>query len=90
MEHRQRWGHKRSKPEHNNDGRSEAELKRLSLEEKAPCRNFKKRHLKDLSEAEVDEIVTTSMKPGWLKKDIAKKFRVSDMLISRICKEAEK
>ena len=60
-----------------------------SLEEKAPCRNFKKRHLKDLSEEEVDAIVAHSLKPGWLKKDIAKKFRVSDMLVSRICKEAE-
>ena len=38
----------------------------------------------------MDEIVATSIKPGWLKKDIAKKFRVSDMLISRICREAEK
>ena len=49
----------------------EAELKEMRLAESAPCRRYKKRHLKDLSEAEVDKIIAKAKQPGWLQKDIA-------------------
>jgi len=68
----------------------EADLREQRLVDRVPCRNFKKRHLKDLSEQEVDDIVALTQQPGWLKKNVAQKYRVSDMLISRICREAER
>ena len=64
---RSRRGHKRSLPKHNIDGLSEAAMREQSLRDKAPCRNFKRRHRKDLTQQEVDEIVALSNKPGRLK-----------------------
>ena len=64
---RSRRGHKRSMPKHNVDGESEAALREQNLKDKAPRRNFKRRHRKDLSEQEVNEIVALSNKPGQLK-----------------------
>ena len=87
---RERRGHKRSMPRHNGEGMLEADLREQRLVDRVPCRNFKKRHLKDLSEQEVDDIVALTQQPGWLKKNVAQKYRVSDMLISRICREAER
>ena len=43
-----------------------------------------------MSEVEVDEIIALAKQPGWLHKDIAWKFRVSPILVSRICTEAQK
>ena len=54
-------------PKHNVDGESEAALREQNLKDKAPRRNFKRRHRKDLSEQEVNEIVALSNKPGQLK-----------------------
>lgn len=58
--------------------------------ESAPCKYYKKRHLKNLTEQEVEEIVAAAKKPGWFRTDIAQKHRVSVNLVNKLCKEAEK
>ena len=87
-EPRSKKGHKRSKASHNKDGLMEKELKELRLIENAPCRQYKKRRLKDLKEEEVDEIIAATKKRGWLQKDVAQKFRVTPKLVSTLSKEA--
>ena len=85
---RSRKGHKRSKATHNPDQLKESELREMSVVENATCRISKKRHLKNLSEAEVDEIIAASKQPGWLMKDIAQKFRIEPQLVGKLCREA--
>ena len=63
---RSRRGHKRSKAVHNAEGLKEEELRQLRARENAHCRCYKKRHLKDLSEKDVAEIIALSKQPGWL------------------------
>ena len=87
---RSRRGHKRSKAEHNAEGLKEEELRELRIIDSAPCRRYKKRRLKELSDEEVDEIIADSKRPGWLKKDVAQKYRVTPDLVSKLCKEAAK
>ena len=87
---RSRRGHKRSKAEHNAEGLKEEELRELRVIDSAPCRHYKKRRLKELDDAEVDEIIADSQRPGWLKKDIAQKYCVSPDLVSKLCQEAAK
>ena len=53
-------GTKRSKSSHNIEGRTEDDLRKQRHHEKAPCRKFKKRHRKDLSLEEVEEIVNAT------------------------------
>ena len=55
---RSRRGHNRSKATDNPEGLKEEELKKMRLIELAPCRRYKKRHLKELSESEVDNIIS--------------------------------
>jgi hypothetical protein len=85
---RSRRGHKRSKAEHNAEGLKEEELRELRIIDSAPCRRYKKRRLRELSDEEVAEIIADSQRPGWLKKDIAQKYRVTPDLVSKLCKEA--
>jgi len=54
---RSRKGQKRSTAAHNVEGLKEEELRELRIIDRVPCRKFKKRHLKDLTEEEVDEII---------------------------------
>ena len=68
---RSRRGHKRSRAVDNPEGLKEEELKKMRLIDKGPNGRYKKRHLKELSELEVDEIIALAKKPGWLNKDIA-------------------
>ena len=44
----------------------------------------------NLSEKDVDEIISLSKQPGWLMKDIAQKYRVPSNLVGRICREADR
>ena len=74
---------------HNAEGMKEEEMRQLRRKERAPQGRFKKRHLKDLSEEEVDEIISMSKQPGWLQRDIAQKFCVPRKLVGILCKEAE-
>ena len=57
--------------------------------ESAPCKYYKKRHLKNLTDEEVEEIIAASKKPGWFRTDIAQKYRVPVNLVNKLCKEAE-
>ena len=61
-----RRGQKRSKPCHNLEQRTEAELKQQRLMERAPCRKYKKRLLKDLSAQEIEAIVAAAKQPDRL------------------------
>lgn len=87
---RSRKGQKRSKASHNPEGLRESELKELRLIESAPCKYYKKRHLKNLTDEEVEEIIAAAKKPGWFRTDIAQKYRVPVSLVNKLCKEAEK
>lgn len=60
----------------------------MRIVDSAPCRRYKKRRLKELDDEEVDQIIADSKRPGWLKKDIAQKYRVTPDLVSKLCKEA--
>ena len=53
-------GTKRSNSSHNIEGRTEDDLRKQRHYEKAPSRKFKKRHRKDLSLEEVEEIVNAT------------------------------
>jgi len=88
-EPRSRKGYKRSRPSHNSEGLTEQELKELRLVERVPCSRFKKRHLKDLDEEEIEDIVRETKQPGRLQKDIAILHRVSHYLVCKLVKEAE-
>ena len=68
---RSRLGQKRSKPSHNAEGCTEAQLRQLSELERAPCRKFKKRCRKDLNSKEIAEIIAAAKEPFRLHKDIA-------------------
>ena len=57
---RSRKGIKLSKREHNPDGHREHELKALAAAEQSPCLKYKKRRRKDLSHAELMDIVHES------------------------------
>ena len=60
----------------------------MSELERAPCRKFKKRHRKDLSCKEIEEIVAATKAPLRLHKDIAQQYRVPANLVGRLAKEA--
>lgn len=87
---RQRTGHKRSKAAHNVEGISEGTLKRQRQAEDAPQRYFKKRHLKDLGEAEVNEIIAATKLPYSFQKDVAKQYRISAKLVGDLVRESVK
>ena len=62
----------------------------MSQADSGSRRLSKKRHLKDLSEDDVNKIVATSQQPGWLMKDIAQKYRITPSLVGKLCREATK
>ena len=53
------------------------------------CR-IKKRHRKDLSIEEIEEIVDAAKEPFRYHKDIAQKFRVPAQLVSTLVRESQK
>ena len=83
-------GIKKSKPSHNVEGLSEKELRRRHRFEKPVGWAYKKRHRKELSAEEVAAIVSATRKPYHLYDDVAKQFRVSSQLVSRLAKESER
>ena len=62
----------------------------MRLIDSAPCKYFKKRHLKNLTDEEVEEIIAATKKPGWFRTDIAQKHRIPVGLVNKLSKEAEK
>ena len=85
---RPKRGLKRSRPSDNDEGRSEADLKRQALKDLAPCRATKKRHLKDLSKDEIEAIISSAKKPFYRHQDIAKDYRVTKSLVGRLVRES--
>ena len=67
-------GRKKSTAKHNVEGLSEGELKRQRRQEAALCRKYKKRHRKDLSSEELEEIILATKQPFMLLKDIAQRY----------------
>ena len=51
---------------------------------------MKKRHRKDLSAEEIEEIVAATKEPFRLHKDVAEQFRIPAQLVSGLAREAEK
>ena len=81
-------GLKRSKPDHNQEGRSEAEIKRQSRQDLVPCHKFKKRHRKELNAREIEEIVAAAKQPFQYHKDVAQRFKITKELVGRLVKES--
>ena len=79
---------KRSRPVDNIEGRTEADLKEQSKQDKAPGRKYKKRHRKDLTAEEIEAIVAATREPFRLHKDVAQQFRVTAHLVSALALEA--
>lgn len=81
---------KLSKRNHNPYGLREYELKALAAAEMSPGPKYKKRLRKDLSHRELTTIVEMSKQKFWHDHEIARKFRISDMLVSRVVNDALK
>ena len=69
---RSRIGFKRSKPSHNIEGVSEKELRLRRQQDSRAGRKFKKRHRKDLTADEIEEIIAASKEPYRIHADIAR------------------
>ena len=78
---RTKVGKKRSKAAHNAEGVEEAELKKWRIEDKGLCRKYKKRHRKDLTPEEIDEIIRVASEPFALHKVIAQRFHITQQLV---------
>ena len=83
-------GQKRSKPNHNLEGEQEGVLKQERKKDRVWASKFKKRHRKDLSVEELEEILEETKKPYLLFKDIANKHNVSFQFVSRLVQESKK
>ena len=68
---RTRVGLKHSRPEHNAEGETEGKLKQLRDIDRVWTCKLKKRHRKDLSIEEIEEILEAAKQPYRLHKDIA-------------------
>ena len=86
---RSRRGYKRTRPEENPHGKTQRQLREWNLKQEAKYSKVKKRHLKDLSVKEIDEIVRAVQVPFLLHKDIAQRFRVSHYLVGKLVNESE-
>ena len=65
-------------------------MKRQRMIEDAPQRYSKRRHLKDLDEAEVKDIIAATRLPYNFHKDVAKQYRISAKLVGDLVRESEK
>ena len=63
-------------------------MKAQAKKEKAMCKRFKKRHRKDLTPEEIEDIVAASKMSHRLHKDIAKDFKVPAILVGKLVKES--
>ena len=73
----------------NPDGLSEKEEKARSLPLKEPTTRFRKRHLKELTEDEEEEIAKLYLHEFHAAKDIARQFKITPQLVGRIAKKAK-
>ena len=68
----------------------EGELKKWRSEDKALCRHYKKRHRKDLTPDEIDEIIRVASEPFALHRDIAQRFHVPAQLVSGLVRDSKR
>ena len=68
---RSRRGQRKSKPNQNVEGLTEAQLRHQTLLDKGVCCKFKKRHRKDLTYEEITSILSAAKEPHKLQKDVA-------------------
>ena len=71
------------------EGKSNKQLRDWVKLQEVKYNSVKKRHLKDLSVEEIDEIVSAAQIPYMLHKDIAQVFRVSRLLVGKLVKMSE-
>ena len=81
-------GLKRSRPEHNDEGRTEGDLREQADKERGASSKLKKRHRKLLSADEIEQIVAACKEPFATQQVVAKKFRVTPSLVCRLFKES--
>ena len=85
---RSRWGHKLSKPDHNQEGETEGSLKQQRVKDQVWTSKIKKRHRKDLTIEEMEAIVAATHLPFRHHKDVAQQFRVPARLVSVLVQES--
>ena len=73
----------------NPEGLYEAQLKLRSLAEKPARLNYKKRRLKELPYAMREAIVRAYLEEHMFQKDVARLFRVTPALVSKLVCEAQ-
>ena len=86
---RSRKGLRNSRRGQNAEGRTEAQLRHQSQQDKAHCRKYKKRSRKDLSYEEIEQVIAATKQPYLLHKDIAQQFKIPAILVSRLVKESQ-
>lgn len=65
-------------------------MKRWRVEDRRPCRKYKKRHLKDLGLDEVHGIIEAAQEPFRTHKDVAQQFRVPVPLVGGLVRDSLK
>ena len=73
----------------NPEGLYEAQLKLKSLAERPARLNYKKRQLKELSHTMREAVVHAYLKEHMFQKDVARLFRVTPALVSKLVCEAQ-
>ena len=86
---RSRRGQKKSKPTDNAEGLKEKDLRRRRDQDTVASCKYKKRHRKDLTAEEIEQIVEATKVPFRLYKDIAKQFKVSIIQVNNLVKESK-
>ena len=83
-EERSRFRQSLSRRIDNPEGLLERELKEREQNEIIPGFNYKKRKLNDLSSKEVEDILYCYLTEPLTQEDVARKFRVKPLLISKL------
>lgn len=83
-------GIKRSRPEHNSEGRTEKDLREQAHQEMGAGSKLKKRRRKDLPPEEIESIVAATLEPFGTQHVVARKFRVTPSLVGRLVRESVK
>ena len=58
--------------------------------DKALCQKYKRRHRKDLTPDEIDDIIRRTYEPFTMYRDIAQRFHITERLIGDLVKESKK
>ena len=62
----------------------EKEIKARTIKDEFPSRGYKKRKLNELSYKEIDKIVSCYLTEPLTQKEVARKFRISSPLVSKL------